>query len=336
VLTLQYPWILLLLVLPLLLSYGIKRAKTTPAEQSLKVPFFEQIDVLQQNQSSKQSNITILKQLLAYVIWALLVISSANPQWLGKPITLPQQSRNVLLAIDLSGSMQTQDMALHGRAVSRFTIVKQVAKQFINDRSTDRIGLILFGSKAYTLTPLTFDHTAVIDTLDDASIGLAGQQTAIGDALAIAIKRLDKQSIKSRILILLTDGQNNAGIMDPKKMAQLAKKSHIKIYTIGLGADRATVQTFFGAQVMNPSADLDSTLLKNIATRTGGFYFRAKDSEGLAKAYQAINHLETINKKSPIYQPKRELYPWPLSLAIVLALLMLFSELQLYHRPSSC
>ncbi len=221
---------------------------------------------------------------MAALAWLFLLIAAARPQWLGDPITLPQAGRNLMLAIDVSGSMETPDMTLDGNQTSRLNAVKQVAGDFIEHRGNDRVGLILFGTQAYLQAPLTFDHTTVRHFLDEAVIGVAGRETAIGDAIGLVIKRLRKAPGGKGVLILLTDGQNTSGNVSPIQAAKLAAQTGLRIYTIGIGADRMRVQGLLGSRLINPSTNLDEATLKTIAHTTGGRYFRARSLTDLNRS----------------------------------------------------
>lgn len=329
-----YPWLFILLPLPLLIYWLLPKAR--PQHQAaLKVPFFVQLKQLLASNNAQghlyQSNNK--RRYLLYLIWLLLIIAGANPQWLGKPVELPRSGRDILMAIDLSGSMQTPDMSLDGKQKSRLAIVKQVGSKFIAERKGDRLGLVLFGSRAYLQTPLTFDHKTVDEMLQDASIGLAGMQTAIGDAIGLSIKRLMNYPKDSRALILMTDGGNNAGVTDPIEAAKVAAEEGIKIYTIGLGAKRMVVRgPFGGSRVINPSSDLDINLLRNIAQITHGQFFRADEGDSLQKVYEQINKLEPVKGENATLRPITSLYPYPLALALLLALLLALSFIYRYRR----
>ncbi len=250
-----WPWAYLLLPLPLLARYLLPIA-TCFQSAALRVPFFKQIKNLQQTTITFHWRVTTPRQWLIYSMWLLLIIALSGPQWLGEPVAMPRNGRDLLLAIDLSGSMQTPDMTLHGKSASRLSIVKHVANQFIKNRIGDRVGLIVFGSRAYLQTPLTFDRKTVQNMLSDATIGLAGSQTAIGDAIGLAVKRLMQYPAQSRALILLTDGGNNAGVVTPLATATLAKQEGIKIYTIGIRAEKMVIPGLFGTHVVPPTSDL--------------------------------------------------------------------------------
>jgi Ca-activated chloride channel family protein len=231
-----------------------------------------------------------------------------------------------MLAVDLSGSMRTGDMQLAGQQVNRFAAVEAIAGDFIARRNGDEMGLILFGSQAFLVTPLTYDLSAVRAQLQGAAVGLAGTETAIGDAIAVAVKRLSALPEQARVLVLLTDGVNNAGSIAPRDAARAAKAAGVRIYTIGIGATRLRIPGFFGSQLVNPSADLDADMLTDIATQTGGRFFRATDSSELAAAYRAIDALEPMPQHGPALRPRHELFRWPLLAAIALLLLVVLPQ----------
>jgi Ca-activated chloride channel family protein len=207
--------------------------------------------------------------------------------------------------------------------VNRLQATQQVAGDFIEQRVGDRIGLILFGQQAYLQTPLTFDRKTVQQLLQEAVIGLAGKETAIGDAIGLAVKRLRDHPVDSRVLILLTDGANTAGEVSPLKAAELAAQAGLKIYTIGIGADELLVRSLFGTRRVNPSQDLDEKTLTAIAETTGGRYFRARHLEELQQIYQLLDRLEPVNEDAQYFRPRHALYPWPLAGALLLALALL-------------
>ena len=327
-----YPWVLPLLLLPLLLRFLLSGSKNYQA-QALKVPYFQ---ALQQNFAGLQvrnSGVSKIKYLWLG-IWSLLVISGAGIHLLGKPIAIAQSGRDLMMAIDLSGSMETPDMMINGKPASRIALVKKVAKSFIERRTGDRLGLILFGSRPYLQTPLTFDIKTVQQMLGDASVGIAGAQTAIGDAIGLALKQLMHYPQDSKALILLTDGVNNTGEVSPEKAAELAKDEHIKIYTIGLGASKMTVNTFFGPRVVNPSSDLDIKGLQEISKLTGGAFFRAEDAKDLENIYQKIDQLEPVKSDKVTVRPVTPFYPWSLGLAVLLSFFAIILWLRLNQRAA--
>jgi Ca-activated chloride channel family protein len=218
--------------------------------------------------------------------------------------------------------MERQDMVVRGRAVNRLVAVKAVVGDFVIERSGDRLGLVLFGEKAYLQTPLTFDRETMQRLLLEAQIGFAGNGTAIGDAIGLSVKRLQERPKDHRVLILMTDGSNNTGALKPLEAADIAKRATVKIYTIGIGAESQAQQGLFGRTTINPSADLDETTLIKIADATGGQYFRARDPQELSQIYATLNKLEPIDQDAETIRPVTSLYHWPMGLSFVLSLLI--------------
>jgi Ca-activated chloride channel family protein len=288
----------------------------------LRIPFFAVVAAARSVRPPRRAR---WKLILAVLIWLLLVLTAGRPQFVGAPFSMPLSGRDLLLAVDISGSMQTEDMVLEQQITDRLSAVKAVAGDFIERRTGDRLGLILFGQQAYLQTPLTFDRTTVHTLLNEAAIGLAGRETAIGDAIGLAVKRLREQPQDNRVLILLTDGANTAGEITPLRAAELAANEGVRIYTIGIGADRMAVNSLFGRQWLNPSADLDETTLTTIAGKTGGRYFRARDSEGLAGIYQLLDEMEPVAGDNETLRPVEELYAWPLTAAFIILLALLLA-----------
>ncbi len=262
------------------------------------------------------------------LVWLCLLLAAARPQWLGEPIEQAVSGRDLMLAVDLSGSMEIEDFFLHGRAVDRLTATQWVAGQFIERRVGDRIGLILFGEQAYLQAPLTFDRTTVHILLDEAVIGLAGDKTAIGDAIGLAAKRLRDNPAEQRVLILLSDGANTAGAVSPLQAAEVAAREKLKIYTIGVGADQMIVNDLFGTRRVNPSQDLDEEAMNAIAEKTGGRYFRARDTNELENIYALLDELEPVERTKHFYRPRTELYHWPLAAALLLAAALAVTKLR--------
>lgn len=312
-------WLFLLLPIPLFIRYGLKPAESSEDGRALRIPFIEEF---QQNQAlgykSWQRWLTLLLGILA---WLMLVTAAARPVWVGEPVPIPMAGRDLMLAVDLSGSMQEHDFILDNRVVDRLTATKAVAADFIQKRKGDRIGLILFGDQAYVQVPLTFDRQTVLQLLDEAFLTLAGERTAIGDAIGLALKRLQNSPEKNRVLILLTDGANTAGSVSPLEAADMAANAGLKIYAIGIGSENEQMRNIFGFQLMNPSADLDEKALKMIAQKTGGEYFRARDTEEMQRIYADLDRLEPVSKESETWRPQQELFRWPLLAAFVFSLL---------------
>ena len=314
--TIAWPWLLALAPLPWILRW-LMPASHSNDMQALRVPWFSAV--------AGGGKVGWMKRpwlaLVAALVWLLLVVAASRPQWIGEIESLPVTGRDLLLAVDISGSMDTQDMVLNNTAVNRLKVVKKVAGEFIKRRHGDRVGLILFGSRAYLQTPLTFDTETTATLLNESEIGLAGRETAIGDAIGLAVKRLRDDAASDRVLVLLTDGANTSGEVQPLQAAEFAARDGLTVYTVGVGADEMMVQDFFGSRVVNPSADLDEDTLRAIADQTGGRYFRARDARGLEKIYEILDELEPVESDVEMVRPVDELFYWPLGLAYVLALI---------------
>lgn len=326
------PWVLLVFPLPLLFWYLMPRAKIK-LPTALKVPFFTVMaGIANQEKPSIAAQSSLL---IPALVWLLLVFALAGPRWVGEPQPIEREGFNIMMALDLSGSMELPDMILHGRPASRLNVVKSAAEQFVHDRFGDKIGLILFGSRAYLQTPLTYDRHTVLMRLKDATVGLAGKTTAIGDAVGLAVKRLVTMPQKGRIIILLTDGVNNSGILEPLKAAELAKDEHIRIYTIGLGSEADSMALTNGFLMQNASADLDEETLKEMSAMTKGRYFRATDTETLHSIYKTINQLEKVSQEQATIRPQKEYYPWFAGLALLLCLYWLAKKADLHFRATA-
>lgn len=314
---LEFMWIEVFYLLPLPIIIWLLPSVENASITTVKVPFFNQFwkSLANINQQTKW-----WLKLLAIIAWVLFISAAAKPVWIGDAVALPVEGRDLMMAVDVSGSMQERDMKINGRDVNRLEMIKYVAGDFINRRKGDRIGLILFGQQAYLQTPLSFDRKTVTTLLDESIIGIAGKATAIGDAIGLAVKRVRKTSDNNRILILLTDGQNTAGEIQPIKAAELAAQEGLKVYTIGIGADEIFRQTMLGSRRFNPSLDLDEATLKTIASMTGGQYFRARNTKDLNNIYAMLDELEPLAKEDEYYRPTENLYFWPLALSMLLLL----------------
>ena len=313
--TIAWPWLLALAPVPWLMRWLVP-ASYAGDFQALRVPWFGQVAGGKAGWLRRP-----WLALIATLVWLLLVGAAARPQWVGEIESMPVTGRDLLLAVDISGSMDTQDMILDNNAVNRLSVVKKVAGEFIQRRKGDRVGLVLFGSRAYLQTPLTFDTETTATLLEESEIGLAGRETAIGDAIGLAVKRLRDDTATDRVLVLLTDGANTSGEVQPLQAAEFAARNALTVYTVGVGADEMMVQDFFGSRVVNPSADLDEDTLRSIAERTGGRYFRARDSRELERIYEILDELEPVESDVEIIRPVTELFYWPMGLAYALALL---------------
>lgn len=307
-------WALVALPLPLLAWWLLPPAPVSAA--ALRLPFYRAL--LGSDRAASGGRRWVL--LLAVLAWGLLVLAAARPQGLGAPLPLPLAGRDLMLAVDLSGSMREEDMAIGGRRVDRLTAVKAVAGDFIERRIGDRLGLILFGSEAHVQTPLTFDRQTVRTLLFEAEIGLAGPETAIGDAIGLAVKRLRDQPGDEQVLILLTDGDNNAGALTPLRAAELAAAAGIRIHSIGFGGEPPTGLEGFGLHLNR--YPMDEATLQALAERTGGRYFRARDVRDLERIYAVLDEIEPVQSAAQTLRPVRELYAWPLAGALLLAALI--------------
>lgn len=330
-----WPWIGTLLPLPLLARRLLTSA---PREQdaALRTPFFHRWQALSTQAGAGASPRSRLRAALLWLCWVLLLLALARPMWIGEPIQLPNSGRDLMLAVDISGSMRVEDMVVADTRGRRIDAVKAVATDFIQRRTGDRVGLILFGSNAYVQSPLSFDTATVERFLLEAQIGFAGQETAIGDAIGLAVKRLRERPAESRVLVVLTDGQDTASTVDPLEAASLAQSLDIRIHTIGIGADSMTVPgvlgSRFGSRQVNPSADLDEGTMRAIASRTGGRYFRARDPRELVQIYQTIDRLEPVEVNTTTYRPRRSLLHLPLLAALVVTALLALQGRGLTNR----
>jgi len=325
--SLAWPWMLLALPLPLLVRRFLKPAPGGH-DAGLKVPSLRGFQVLADRSEAEQ--FVNWRLWVAVLAWLLLVLAAARPERIGDELDVPVSGRNLMLAVDLSGSMDAKDFELASRRVDRLTATKAVASDFIGRREGDRIGLILFGERAYLQVPLTLDRETVKTLLLEAFIGLAGEKTAIGDAITLAVKRIHDQggAGAEQVLVLLTDGANTAGEIDPLKAAELAQQIGLKIYTIGIGAEQMVVSSITGGtRRVNPSADLDEETLTTIANLTGGRYFRAKDTAGLQEIYQLLDEMEPVAEPEAGFRPVKSLYYWPLGAAFALAVLLVAARL---------
>lgn len=308
-----FPYAFLLLPLPYLV-YRFWAAKQQ-ASAALFMP--NHINQTLLNSQSAPNKPNKLQLLWACLFWLSLLFALAKPVKLGDAINLPSVARDLLLAVDISGSMQERDMLVgQNQVVDRLTATKAVISDFLSSRKGDRVGLILYGTEAFMQAPLTFDINTVEQLLNEAQSGFAGEYTAIGDAIGLAIKKLADQPQHHRIVILLSDGENTAGVLSPEKAAEFAQQEHIQIYTIALGHPRSRSR-------------VDETTLQQIAQVTGGQFFRARNPKELQAIYQRINSLEPIEQATTVYRPQIPLYYWPLGLAMFFLLLMLMQLLAL-------
>ncbi len=291
-----------MLVIPLLLTVSQKRRRAV-----LHYSTVQGLKTLQP--SNPHAGIPMMLRVLAIIF---LVIALARPQEGRKSMEILSVGVDIILATDTSGSMQALDFFKDKNRVNRLDVVKEVVREFIDNRPNDRMGMVTFGAEAFTQCPLTMDHSILLSFLDNLKIGMAGDSTAIGSAIGVAVKRLKDLKAKSKVIILLTDGRNNSGNIPPLQAAEIAKSYGIKIYTIGigtLGKAPFLVDTFMGKQLIYQDVDLDEDTLKTIAATTDGKYFRATDRETLKDIYTQIDKLEKSEVKVIDHAEYNELFP---------------------------
>ena len=311
-----WPWAWALLPLPWL-YWRLLPPQPRGLDAALRVPDLQ--DFERGARATRPGRPRQWRRWLAIVAWLLLVAAAANPRWLGEPVGVTSSGRDLMLVLDLSQSMEVKDFVLNDNQVDRLTALKAVAGEFIRRREGDRVGLVLFGEQAYLNVPLTFDRATVARMLDETVIGLAGRSTAIGDAIGLAAKRLRMQNAPHKTIVLMTDGANTSGHVEPRRAAQLAAREGLKIYTVGIGADEMLVRQLFGTIKVNPSTDLDEDTLRDLADTTGGRYFRARDVNELQQIYSELDRLEPVAREQEHFRPVHQLFVWPLGFAFALA-----------------
>ena len=329
--TWAYPLAFVVLPLPVLV-YLLAPAARQASSPVLRIPDVSPYRAYL-GSSVKKSSRHWLRIILLGLAWLALVTAAARPQTYAESIGVPVTGRDLLMCIDISGSMRETDLYAGNTRATRMAVVKQVAQDFVERRAGDRIGLIMFGSQAYVQTPLTYDHKTVQHFLAEATVGLAGRSTAIGDAIGLAVKRLRDRPEASRVIILLTDGANSAGVVDPLEAAQVAANNQIRIYSIGVGSDAGTdiFSSAFGTQ----RSELDEKTLRAISDATGGQYFRARNQQELANIYREIDRLEPTEKEEQEFRPLDELFAWPLAVAVFLSMLWALSGQNLLRTSVS-
>ncbi len=307
---LKYPWLLAVLPLPLLVYWLLPPYREE--QDSLRLTFFHYITAslgLRPQAGAVIPRSNWLQKIVALACWCLMVLALARPQFIEPPIQKIQPGRDLMLALDISQSMETRDfLTPDHKRIRRVDAVKQVVSNFIEKRKHDRMGLIVFGLAAYPVTPFTLDHQACLKILSQIDAGMAGAQTMIGDAIGLAIKEFQQSDAKDRVLILLTDGNDTGSRMPPRKAAEIAKQNGITIQVVGLGDPRIT----HGAD------KVDYAALADIARATGGEVFHGENQVELEKAYATLDRITPQNFKTLSYQPRRELYMFPLGAALLL------------------
>lgn len=329
-LTIVYPWVLFFLFMLPVLSFLKGRVG---GQVAVRFSSTEILTTVGQKRRALVGKFLIALFLLAL---ALLILAAARPQW-GKSITRIQASGvDIILALDVSGSMKAEDMSINGQRASRVDAVKAVTRTFISKRPNDRIGVIAFGGRPYLVSPPTLDHDWLMANMDRVQVGMVEDTTAIGSAIAAAARRLRERSAKSKILVLLTDGANNAGRISPLTAAEAAKALGIKIYTIGAGSNGRVpypVQDSLGRtryQWVEFETDLDT--LQKIAEMTGGQFFRAADGQSLVKIFREIDQMEKSKSEFTKVSLYRDLFPWLVTAALALLVLELLLSQTIWKR----
>ncbi|MEJ1972501.1 MAG: VWA domain-containing protein [Lacunisphaera sp.] len=311
-LILAYPWLLALLLLPLLVWFLVP-ARREP-RQGLVVPFLGRLAEHSGQRPAKGAVVSRggwLRRLDLFFGWTCLVVALARPQVIEPPQTKEIPVRDLLLAVDLSGSMETKDFKnAQGQVVDRLTAVKEVLDDFLSHRKGDRVGLILFGSAPFVQAPFTEDLQVCRQLLDEAQVRMAGPQTAFGDALGLAINTFERSTVKERVLIALTDGNDTASQVLPAKAAEIARDKGIVIHTVAVGDPRAAGEDA-----------LDTGTLKNVAVTTGGLFAQAADRDQLAEIYRKLDRMETRKVQTITHRPRRDVYWWPLAAAVLASML---------------
>lgn len=309
-----WPFSFLFLLLPFAVYFLIPKKQKDLKTQALKIPFFNQVVKLK-----KTSSIALKKEkfnlIFLSLAWIFFVIAAARPVWFLNHKTLPIETRNIILALDVSGSMQEQDFVVNNTAVDRLTAVKEVVDNFLSKRVEDNIALVLFADEAYTYAPLSYDKKTLKSLLKEINHGIAGNQTAMGDGLALAVQNAIKVPAESQIVILLSDGEASQGLVGLNEAIKLAKDNQVKVYTIGIG-NPENYQQVFGMKMAIPSS-LDEQTLSFIAKETGGEYFLAQNTDTLEKIYQQIDKLEKDESAQKNVKPKKELFFIPLALGLI-------------------
>lgn len=314
-----WPWALAAIALPLLWRW-LWPARRGTAAPALRVPWEDRVRQVAAGAAGLATPRLRRMPWIAWLAWACLCVAAARPQELGPPVAPPQVGRDMMLAVDLSASMGETDMGLGNQLVDRLTAAKAVLADFLDRRAGDRVGLIVFGDRAYAMTPLTLDRDSVRQQLQSAELGLAGRATALGDGIALAVKRLQGQRREQRVLIVLTDGVNTAGTLEPVKAAELARDAGVRVYTIAFGGDGQGIN-LFGFQLPMGGDDVDEAGLQRVAQLTGGRFFRARDTQSLAGIYAEIDRMEPVPRQAQAVRPRIERYPMPLGMGLSLALL---------------
>jgi len=313
---LAWPYLMLLLPLPWLAARLLRPAADTGAALSVPPRLGRALLALPQ----PPDRVGRLAQGLRWLLWAALLLAAAQPRQVLEAQALPVTGRDIFLAVDLSRSMRQQDFELDGAVTDRLTVVKQVAGDFLRAREGDRIGLVVFADEAFVAAPLSFDNARVAYLLDEVEIGLAGGATALGDALGLTLRKLRDSDAVTRTVILLSDGANNSGTVEPLSAAALAGELDVRVYTIAIGAEDRVAETASGQRTIAPAVNLDVETLQEIARVTDGRFFRVRTTAELRRVYDTLDRLEPTELLAPPVTRVRDLVPLCLALALAAAL----------------
>lgn len=324
-----YPWLFLLALLPLVIYFLWSPAKKMYGD-ALKVPFVAELAEIKSNSGGLADffahNIrgSFIKIILLSLMWICVLAALCRPQWVGEPHQVQNNGRNIMLVVDISTSMNERDFTLQGKRYDRLTAVKYVVNQFVDKRIEDQIGLVLFGTRAYLQVPLTYDRSALKEVLMATDAGMAGNSTSIGDAIGVALKNMPQDNKDdNKVIVLLTDGENNDGALSMPQAVNLAKQENVKVYTIGVGSDE---ESFFGGFFTVPkNSGLDEASLQQLAAETKGTYFRAKDLQTLANVYEAIDQLEPQEQEGRFVLETKDLFYYPAVCALLLFFILILS-----------
>lgn len=323
---------LVLIFLPFILAFVLWASRQNRMS-SLRFPSGELVSALQKTWKTRFANLPFYLRLLGL---ALFIVALSAPRSILEDVKNEAEGIDIVLAIDGSGSMAAEDFTLKGRRYNRLEVVKDVVKEFVDGRSSDRLGLVAFGGLAYTVSPLTTDYAWLKTNLDRVALNMMEDGTAIGSAISAGLSRLSKSQAKSKVIILLTDGVNNRGKVDPLSAAKAAKALGVKIYTIGAGTNGTApfpVQDIWGRQgYQNVQVEIDEETLKSIAKTTGGEYFRATDTDSLRQVYKQIDRLEKTKIEETGYREYKELFGYFLTAGLLFLLAALVLENTLLLR----
>ena len=320
--TLFHPWALLLILLPPVLRLVVPPYRES--RRAIRVPWFQRMATLLHQQPSDGAAIADAKKselFFFWVLWVLITLALARPQLLEPPVSRVLPTRDLMLLVDLSGSMEAEDFTnSRGMKVDRLTAVKEVLDDFLTRREGDRVGLIVFGNAAFVQVPFTQDLEATRQLLEETAVRMAGPRTAFGDAIGLGITLFERSEVEHRVMIALTDGNDTGSKVPPPQAAKIAKDNDIVIHVVGVGDPRATGEE-----------KLDEEALTAVASTTGGRYFHAADRDQLEGIYSELDRIDTREVEAETYRPRTDLFHWPLA-AFMLFGLFFHSSLLIKRR----